>query len=68
MTQIALITGATSGLGEAAAEALARKGYQVLIAGRDAERWNGAVRCGLFHRDGKTGGSGRGAAGTDSVQ
>jgi NAD(P)-dependent dehydrogenase (short-subunit alcohol dehydrogenase family) len=34
----AVITGATSGLGEAAAEALARQGYRVLIVGRDAAR------------------------------
>jgi NAD(P)-dependent dehydrogenase (short-subunit alcohol dehydrogenase family) len=34
----AVITGATSGLGEAAALALARQGHRVLIVGRDAER------------------------------
>jgi NAD(P)-dependent dehydrogenase (short-subunit alcohol dehydrogenase family) len=33
-----LITGATSGLGKATALALAKKGMEVLIAGRDAER------------------------------
>lgn len=42
MPSTALITGATSGLGEAAAEALAKKGIKVLIAGRDAAR-GGAV-------------------------
>ena len=34
----AVITGATSGLGEAAALSLAREGYRVLVVGRDAER------------------------------
>jgi retinol dehydrogenase-14 len=34
----AVITGATSGLGEAAALALARSGHRVLLVGRDAER------------------------------
>jgi retinol dehydrogenase-14 len=38
MKKFALITGATSGLGKDAAEALAQKGFHVLIAGRDAER------------------------------
>src|SRR5262249_33686307 len=37
----AVVTGATSGLGEAAAIALARKGWRVLVVGRDRAR--GAV-------------------------
>jgi NAD(P)-dependent dehydrogenase (short-subunit alcohol dehydrogenase family) len=40
----AVITGATSGLGEAAAEALGREGYRVLIVGRDAARGADVVR------------------------
>ena len=37
-TRIAVVTGATSGLGEAAAGALAKEGYQVVAVGRDPER------------------------------
>jgi NAD(P)-dependent dehydrogenase (short-subunit alcohol dehydrogenase family) len=37
-TKTAVVTGATSGLGEAAAVALAKAGYRVLAVGRDAER------------------------------
>jgi NAD(P)-dependent dehydrogenase (short-subunit alcohol dehydrogenase family) len=40
----AVITGATSGLGEAAALLLAREGYRVLAVGRDAERGADVVR------------------------
>jgi NAD(P)-dependent dehydrogenase (short-subunit alcohol dehydrogenase family) len=40
----AVITGATSGLGEAAALALAREGYRVLIVGRDAARGEAVVK------------------------
>jgi NAD(P)-dependent dehydrogenase (short-subunit alcohol dehydrogenase family) len=40
----AVITGATSGLGEAAAVALAREGYRVLVVGRDAARGADVVR------------------------
>jgi NAD(P)-dependent dehydrogenase (short-subunit alcohol dehydrogenase family) len=36
--QTAVVTGATSGLGEAAALALAKAGYRVLVVGRDAAR------------------------------
>jgi NAD(P)-dependent dehydrogenase (short-subunit alcohol dehydrogenase family) len=39
----ALITGATSGIGRAAAVALARRGAHVLISGRDAARGDAAV-------------------------
>lgn len=38
MTKTAVVTGGTSGLGEAAALALAEAGWRVLIVGRDAER------------------------------
>lgn len=38
------ITGATSGLGEAAALAFARNGWRVLVVGRDAARGNAVVR------------------------
>ena len=38
MKPIALVTGATSGLGAAAALALAQANYKVLLAGRDASR------------------------------
>jgi NAD(P)-dependent dehydrogenase (short-subunit alcohol dehydrogenase family) len=37
-TQVALITGATSGLGRAVAHALAERGMHVLVHGRDSER------------------------------
>lgn len=37
-TKTAVITGATSGLGEAAAVALAAEGWRVLVVGRDAAR------------------------------
>jgi NAD(P)-dependent dehydrogenase (short-subunit alcohol dehydrogenase family) len=37
-TQVALITGATSGLGRAVARALAERGLHVLVHGRDPER------------------------------
>ncbi|WP_433176881.1 SDR family NAD(P)-dependent oxidoreductase [Actinoallomurus sp. CA-150999] len=38
MTDIALVTGATAGLGRAVATALAERGTHVLVHGRDAER------------------------------
>jgi NAD(P)-dependent dehydrogenase (short-subunit alcohol dehydrogenase family) len=36
--KIAVITGATSGLGEAASLALAREGFDIIAVGRDAQR------------------------------
>jgi NAD(P)-dependent dehydrogenase (short-subunit alcohol dehydrogenase family) len=39
----ALVTGATSGIGRAAAEALSRAGWWVMVAGRDEERARDAV-------------------------
>ena len=42
-TKTAVVTGATSGLGRAAAEALGSRGYRVILVGRDAERGNEAV-------------------------
>jgi NAD(P)-dependent dehydrogenase (short-subunit alcohol dehydrogenase family) len=38
MTMTALITGATSGIGRAAAEKLAQSGVHVVVVGRNAER------------------------------
>ena len=37
-SRVALITGATSGLGRAVARALAERGLHVLVHGRDSER------------------------------
>ena len=38
MSKIAMVTGATSGIGWATAEALAKEGYQLIICGRRKER------------------------------
>jgi short-subunit dehydrogenase len=38
MTTTALITGATSGIGSAAADKLAQSGVHVMVVGRNAER------------------------------
>ena len=38
MSKIALVTGATSGIGEATAILLAKEGYDLIITGRRGER------------------------------
>jgi NAD(P)-dependent dehydrogenase (short-subunit alcohol dehydrogenase family) len=42
-SKTAVVTGATSGLGRAAAEALAQRGFRVILVGRDAARGEEAV-------------------------
>jgi len=42
--KIALVTGATSGIGRAAAEQLAARGHRVVVSGRDAERGDAVVQ------------------------
>jgi NAD(P)-dependent dehydrogenase (short-subunit alcohol dehydrogenase family) len=55
-TKICLITGATSGIGQAAAMGLAKKGATVIVAGRDIKRCQSTVahiqqETGNFHVD-----------------
>ena len=41
--KVALVTGATSGIGRAAAISLVRRGYRIIVVGRDANRGVGVV-------------------------
>jgi NAD(P)-dependent dehydrogenase (short-subunit alcohol dehydrogenase family) len=50
--KVALVTGATSGIGRATARAFAREGARVIVAGRDQERGESAVAA--IERDGGT--------------
>jgi NAD(P)-dependent dehydrogenase (short-subunit alcohol dehydrogenase family) len=48
----ALVTGATSGIGQAAAEELGRRGAEIVVHGRDADR--GSAVAGTITAEGGT--------------